>query len=142
MGTRGPKPGFKKARAALAAAPSLTSEQPKPEQADKPAVVDVAVLAAPAAPAAPAEAKAAKTKAVEPVPPVAQKPKADPAPVDIPTISAADRENPQKLSGAALRELGHRRGLARSTMATMTDEKIRMELRYIVNRQYTEDAVA
>lgn len=61
---------------------------------------------------------------------------------DEPQLSAADRENPEKLSGQALRDLAHRRGLARSVMTTMPDEKIRMELRYITHRQYSEDAMA
>ena len=53
-------------------------------------------------------------------------------------LSAADRENPEKLSGSALHELAHRRGLARSAIETMSDEKIRNELRYIVYRQYDQ----
>ena len=55
-------------------------------------------------------------------------------------LSAADRENPEKLSGSALHELAHRRGLARSDIATMDDEKIRTQLRYLTYRQY-DDAV-
>lgn len=54
-------------------------------------------------------------------------------------LSPADRENPGKLSGEALRELAHRRGLAKSSLADMTDEKIREQLRYIVQRQYEDD---
>lgn len=53
-------------------------------------------------------------------------------------LSAADRENPDKLTGDALRELAHKRGLARSAIAMMSDEKIRNELRYIVYRQYDQ----
>ena len=55
-------------------------------------------------------------------------------------LSAADRENPEKLSGSALHELAHRRGLARSDMAKMDDAKIRTQLRYLTYRQY-DDAV-
>lgn len=55
-------------------------------------------------------------------------------------LSAADRENPEKLSGSALRELAHKRGLARSDVATMDDVKIRTQLRYLTYRQY-DDAV-
>lgn len=89
MGKRGPQPGFKKARAAQAAAPSSLPE--------------------------------ASTI----------------------TLSAADRENPEKLSGQALKDLAHRRGLAKSILADMPDAKIRMELRYIAHRQYgSDDAVA
>ncbi|HEY0955822.1 MAG TPA: hypothetical protein VGE36_13740 [Roseateles sp.] len=54
-------------------------------------------------------------------------------------LSAADRENPDKLSGAALRALAHRRGVSRSEAEGMSDDKLRMQLRYITHRQYTED---
>lgn len=57
------------------------------------------------------------------------------------SLSAADRENPNKLTGQPLRELAYRRGLARSSLETMSDEKIREQLRYITHRQY-DDAVA
>lgn len=56
-------------------------------------------------------------------------------------LSASDRENPEKLSGSALHELAHRRGLARSEIEKMDDEKIRTQLRYLTYRQY-DDAVA
>jgi hypothetical protein len=51
-------------------------------------------------------------------------------------VSAADRENPDKLSGEALRVFAHRRGLAKSAIADMADEKIRQECRLITYRQY------
>lgn len=54
-------------------------------------------------------------------------------------LSAADRENPDKLTGEALRALAHRRGVARSEADVMSDDKLRMQLRYITNRQYTEE---
>jgi hypothetical protein len=53
----------------------------------------------------------------------------------------ADRENPDKISGDDLKALAHRRGIAKSLLSSMTDEKIRTELRYITHRQY-DDAVA
>ena len=56
-------------------------------------------------------------------------------------LSAADRENPEKLSGSALRELAHKRGLARSDIAKMDDEKIRTQLRYLTYRQYDDEVV-
>lgn len=56
-------------------------------------------------------------------------------------LSAADRENPEKLSGSALHELAHRRGLARSDIAKMDDEKIRTQLRYLTYRQYDVEVV-
>lgn len=55
-------------------------------------------------------------------------------------LSAADRENPDRLSGSALQELAHRRGLARSDILNMDDDKIRVQLRYLTYRQY-DDAV-
>jgi hypothetical protein len=51
-------------------------------------------------------------------------------------LSAAHRENPEKLSGEALKKLGHQRGLALSQMAQMSDAKIREQLRYVAYRQY------
>ena len=51
---------------------------------------------------------------------------------------ATDRDFPNRLSGDALRELAHQRGLARSSLDSMTDAKIREQLRYILQRQYEE----
>jgi len=51
-------------------------------------------------------------------------------------LSASDRENPDKLTGEDLRALAHRRGVSRSESASMSDDKLRMQLRYITNRQY------
>jgi phage/plasmid primase-like uncharacterized protein len=62
------------------------------------------------------------------------------APSFMPTTHA-DRENPDKISGDDLKALAHRRGIAKSLLSSMTDEKIRTELRYITHRQY-DDAVA
>lgn len=56
-------------------------------------------------------------------------------------LSAADRENPEKLSGSDLRELAHRRGLARSEVERMDDDKIRVQLRYLIHRQYDDEVV-
>ena len=53
-------------------------------------------------------------------------------------LRATDRDFPNRLSGDALRELAHQRGLARSSLDTMTDTKIREQLRYILQRQYEE----
>lgn len=51
-------------------------------------------------------------------------------------LSASDRENPDKLTGEDLRALAHRRGVSRSESASMSDDKLRMQLRYIIHRQY------
>ena len=53
-------------------------------------------------------------------------------------VLATDRDFPNRLSGDALRELAHQRGLARSSLDSMTDTKIREQLRYILQRQYEE----
>lgn len=55
-------------------------------------------------------------------------------------LSASDRENPEKLAGDDLRALAHRRGVSRSEAATMSDDKLRMQLRYITNRQYAAES--
>lgn len=54
-------------------------------------------------------------------------------------LSAADRENPEKLAGSDLRCLAHKRGLSRSEVERMDDEKIRMQLRYLTHRQYEDE---
>lgn len=54
-------------------------------------------------------------------------------------LSAADRENPEKLSGSALRDMAHKRGLARSEVERMDDDKIRIQLRYLTHRQYDDE---
>ena len=56
-------------------------------------------------------------------------------------LSAAYRENPEKLSGSDLRVLAHRRGLARSDIERMDDDKIRTQLRYVTHRQYDDEVV-
>lgn len=55
---------------------------------------------------------------------------------EAPVLSATDRENPDKLTGQDLRALAHRRGLARSSLTSMPDDKIRRELKFITYRQY------
>ena len=57
---------------------------------------------------------------------------------DAAPVRATDRDFPNRLSGDALRELAHQRGLARSSLDSMTDTKIREQLRYILQRQYEE----
>lgn len=101
MGTRGPKPGYKQARAEQAALSELPQD--------------------------------AATGLPSPVEPVAA------SDISPPVLSASDRENPNKLSGQALRDLAHRRGLAKSLLPSMSDEKIRTELRYLTYRQYDDE---
>ena len=59
------------------------------------------------------------------------------APEAVP-MRATDRDFPNRLGGDALREVAHQRGLARSSLDSMTDTKIREQLRYILQRQYEE----
>jgi hypothetical protein len=62
-----------------------------------------------------------------------------PIPSHEPVLSAQDRENPTKLTGEALRTLAHRRGLSRSELDRLSDEKIREQLRFVTHRQYEAD---
>ena len=59
----------------------------------------------------------------------------EPVPVEQ-VLSFADKENPAKLTGLALRELAHRKGLAKSSLESMPESKIREQIRYIVQNQY------
>lgn len=51
-------------------------------------------------------------------------------------LRAADRENPLRLGGEALRELGHEWGLQRSEMAQRTDPQVRDDTRTLMRRKY------
>jgi hypothetical protein len=51
-------------------------------------------------------------------------------------LSAADRENPKRLAGQALKDLAHQWGIARSESAVMSDEKLRQQLNIIAHRRY------
>lgn len=53
-------------------------------------------------------------------------------------LSAADRENPKKLAGDALRDLGHRMGLPRSEMGRYSDDKVREQCEAITYRRLAE----
>jgi F420-0:gamma-glutamyl ligase-like protein len=55
-------------------------------------------------------------------------------------MTSHERENPDKLTGEMLRQHAHRRGLSKSAMVGQSDERIRLELRYITQRQYSETA--
>jgi hypothetical protein len=57
------------------------------------------------------------------------------------SVPAYHREHPDKLTGQALRDLGHRKGMAKSELASMSDEKIRLQIRYIDYRRASEDAM-
>ncbi len=114
MGARGLKPGFKRTLMGGAATP--LSSMP--------------ALATPEPLTTAADAESADAPASTSVP-------AEPE-----RVIAVDLENPEKLTGQALRDLAHRRGLARSAIADMPDAKIRMELLYITNRQYGEEGIA
>ncbi len=59
---------------------------------------------------------------------------AEPAP-----RSNADWHNPQRMTGDALRQYGHRAGLSLSAMAAMNEDKIRQEIAYIDYRRSSGD---
>ncbi len=129
MGARGPKPGYKKTRAAQEAGAAAKAAPVAPTPGKKRG-------AAAALPDA-GDAATAATQAAT-LPPIDGDPPPAPAAPVVAPLSAADRENPDKLTGEALRTLAHRRGLARSAVQTMDDDKIRRELRYLTYRQYSE----
>lgn len=49
-------------------------------------------------------------------------------------------ENPDKVSGELLRRLAHRHGLSKSELATMSDEKIRAQMKVLAYQRHEEDA--
>jgi hypothetical protein len=51
------------------------------------------------------------------------------------------REHPEMLTGDALRALAHKHGIARSEAAKMSDEKIRLQLKYAIYRRYEDELV-
>jgi hypothetical protein len=135
MTRRGPKPGDKRRR----------EEEERQRQAAA-APTPLEPDAGAAGPAAPADVPPAETSAapalVEPdAPPAADPnptspadPQADPPAPPLaaePELNAWQKENPTFLSGAALRELAHRRGLSLSEMDRMDDDKVRQQLRIL-----------
>jgi len=67
-------------------------------------------------------------------------PEAEPSPQPG-ALPAHARENPALLVGDELRALAHRRGLARSDLVRMSDDKIREQLKYLTYRQYEDEVV-
>ena len=53
-----------------------------------------------------------------------------------PILTVEQRNNPAKLTGDDLRHLAHRMGLARSSLADMSDDIIREQIKYLTYRQY------
>lgn len=92
--------------------------------------------ATPVAPAVPLEAAHEATQgAQEAAAPV------EPAPTpayDYSALNAAQRENPELLQGEDLRRFAFQRGISRSEAGRMSDQKLRMQLRYLTYRQYDE----
>lgn len=56
-------------------------------------------------------------------------------------VPAYHREHPDKISGQALRDLAHKKGMAKSELANMSDDKIRIQLKYIDYRRASDDAM-
>lgn len=121
MGLRGPKPGWK---AAKARAEAQTSSAKKPPAA-KPVPKRVRPKRAVKAPA-PGALQGAPLQA-----PLSHAVQKIPAERPLSELSAAERNNPANLNGQALREFAHKKGMPRSTVADMPDFKIREQLRYI-----------
>lgn len=114
MGARGPKPGWKQAKAKAA---KKAAAQAKLE----------------ASKAAEIETKPTATQAAAGPVLIGETPLSE--------LSAAQRNNPRYLTGSALRDLAHRKGLPKSTVADMPDAKIREQLRYIeAHRAETAEA--
>lgn len=55
---------------------------------------------------------------------------------DRPRMSAADLSNPAKLTGDELKKLAHSLGMAKSELARLDDDKIRVQLKYLTHRKY------
>ena len=71
----------------------------------------------------------------------AQPTKQKTASVSAENVPVHHREHPDKISGQALRDLAHRKGMAKSELATMPDDKIRTQLKYIDYRRASDDAM-
>lgn len=55
-----------------------------------------------------------------------------------PHLTCEQRSNPSLLHGDDLRHLAHRLGIAKSDLSTMADDKIRLQLKYLINRRYSD----
>jgi hypothetical protein len=75
------------------------------------------------------------------LPAVAQPASQEIGSVSTESVPAHHREHPDKISGQALRDLAHRKGMAKSELTTMSDDKIRTQLKFIDYRRASEDAV-
>jgi hypothetical protein len=117
MGSRGPKKGFKLAKKQGAATPLSSIATP-----ETPPVVAAAAASTDAPPAPPPAPAAPRRKPV--------------------VLSAEDRENPHKLKGAALRELAHKNGMAKSEIDGMPEEKLREQMQRFTVRRYEDLEVA
>lgn len=53
-------------------------------------------------------------------------------------LSGYARDNPDHLAGEALRQFANERGMALSEVNTMTDAKVREQLRYLTSAAYDE----
>lgn len=71
--------------------------------------------------------------AADPLPPA---PPPQAAPSEQPRLTAADLSNPAKLNGDALKKLAHNMGMAKSELARLDDDKIRVQLKYLTHRKY------
>lgn len=60
---------------------------------------------------------------------------------DLSRLPAYQRENPEKLTGEALRNVAYRSGISRSELSRLSDEKIREQMRYIEYRRAHDNAL-
>lgn len=116
MGARGPKPGFKKARAQQQGAETPPSAKSAP-------VVSAVV---------PPVVSAVESAFVQPAIVT------DPAMVRL--MPTAHRENPAKLGGEALRHYAHQCGISRSEADRLDDVKLRQQLNMLAyHKRDTEE---
>lgn len=116
MGLRGPKPGWKASKAAVKRAAVNKARREKRA-------------------AAKLQAKAAPPEAV----PTHALTVMEAAPADHAVVNEWQRDNPRFLSGDKLKRFANERGIPKSELATMSDEKIREQLRYVVARRYEDE---
>lgn len=55
-------------------------------------------------------------------------------------LTYEQRSNPAMLHGDDLRHLAYRLGMAKSDLSVMDDPKIRLQLKYLIHRQYNDAA--
>lgn len=57
---------------------------------------------------------------------------------DQPAPVMVNRDNYARMSGAPLRDFAHKMGIARSEAERLSDDKLKVQIRYAIGRQYDE----